>query len=111
MPDAETTVPRAKVEELAALIRRQMELHTEQRATEAKLVRWCLQALNQTTEQAQRRLERERRHLPPQRQRVYMHETGQKVREDKALAMLYLEWLATRLEGSEPAGPKPEIVR
>lgn len=106
------TVSRAKVEELAAAVRQHFELLEKQRATEAQMIRWCLQALNQTTDQAKARLERERRDHPnPYRRDVRMHEPQQKANKDRRLAMLYLEYIATRLEGPRPATKLPRIVR
>lgn len=97
-----TTVPRAKVEALAASIRELRDLEGCKAGTQAQLIRWCVWALKQTTDQAQRSLERERRNHPnPHRRNVRMHEPAKKVREDRALAMLHLEWLATQLEDQE----------
>ena len=74
-------------------------LRRQQAATQAKLIRACLDAINQTSAQAQRRLERERRNHPnPNKRVVRMHEPALKVRNDKLLAMLHLEALATMLE-------------
>lgn len=94
------TVPREMVKQLA--------LKSQQGATQAQLIRWCVSALKQTPADAQRALERERRHLVgAHRQVVRMHEPAKKVRNDRELALVYLEWLATALENDSlppPAG-------
>jgi hypothetical protein len=93
------TVPRETVEKIAQNIKDLFELKAKQGQTQAQLIRWCLMAMQQTTQQAERSLERERRHHPvPHKRIVRMHEPQRKVRDDKAMALLQLEWLATQLE-------------
>lgn len=100
-PGPGTTVPKATVEALADNIKQLLGCFARQRTIQAKMVRWCVWALNQTTNDAERILERERRNHPnPNKRIVRMHEPGQRVREDKAKALLYLEWLATQLENA-----------
>lgn len=101
---SDTVVARAKVQQLADSFRELMALKGKQAATQAKIIRWCVMALTQTTDQAQRSLERQRRHLKGHKAIVRMHEPGKKVREDRELALLYLQWLATKLEDEEPDG-------
>lgn len=99
-------VPFEKVEALAANIKELLDHHARQSVVQAKLLRWCVWAMNQTTAEAERMLERERRNHPnPAKRIVRLHEPGKKVREDKAKALLYLEWLATQMENRGPAEP------
>ena len=103
-----TTVPREKVVAIAENVRELHDLAKQQKVTQAKLIRWCVMALKQTEAQARRSLEAERvreqragkRYRP-----VGFHEPSKKVREDKALALLYLEWLATQLEDQSVRDP------
>lgn len=74
-------VPYATVEALAKSIRDLRELERSKSATQAELIRWCVRALKQTTGSAK------------------------KVREDRAKAILYLEWLATQLENQSVGSP------
>lgn len=101
-------VPFATVEALAKNIRELRQLEQHKAATQAELIRWCIQAINQTTEQAQRRLEAERVRAQREGKRyrpVAMHEPARKVRDDRAKAILYLEWLATQLENQSVRSP------
>ncbi len=97
-------IPRDVVENIARNYRELEALRRQQSATQAKMIRACLAAFEQTTEQAQRKLERERRHLPPHKQRVAMHEPSKLVRDDKLRAKLHLEALATMLENEATRG-------
>lgn len=103
-----TTVSRATVEAIALSYRQLDELRRQQSLTQAKMIRACLAAIRQTTNQAQRSLERERRNHPnPHKRHVRMHEPGKKVREDRLRAELYLEALATMLENVGGLDVKP----
>jgi hypothetical protein len=91
----------ATLEGLAGSLRQKEQLHQQQAATQAQMIRACIAAIKQTTEQAARRLQQERcaeqragkRYRP-----VRFHEPQQKVTRDRNLAFLHLEWLATQLE-------------
>ena len=103
-------VPFDKVEALAANIRELQELERRKAATQAQMIRWCVQALNQTTDQARRRLEaqlmqdiEEGKRRPTAR--VGFTEPSKKVREDRHKAILYLEMLATSLENQSVRSP------
>lgn len=105
---ARDPVPYATVEAFAKNIRELRELERSQSATQAELIRWCVRALKQTTDQAQRSLEAEYvRALREGRRvkRVRMSEPAKKVREDRAKAILHLEWLATKLENQSIGSP------
>lgn len=107
--EADTVVKspeRAALEQVASSFGDLMRLRQQQSATQAKLIRWCVMAITQTSDQALRALERERHdHPKPYKRIVRMHEPGKKVRDDRELALLYLQWLATKLEND---GPSPE---
>lgn len=97
----EDSIPRSKVEQLAKSIRDLRELEQRKAGTQAQLIRWCLAGIRQTTDQASRQLEAERIRAQREGKRyrpVRMHEPAKKVREDRAKAVTYLEWLATQLE-------------
>lgn len=103
MPDQSTTVSRAAVEQIAANFRELEALRKQQALTQAKMIRACLAAFNQTTQQAERRLMKEN----PARMPTQL-EAQRKVREDKALAFLHLEALATMLENAGGLDLKPQ---
>ena len=98
-------VPHSVVVELARLTREKEELERKAKATMAEMIRGCIAAIQQTTDQAKRRLERERMHLKHPKCVVRMHEPQQKVNEDKRLTLLHLEWLATSLENQSVRQP------
>lgn len=94
-------IPRDKVEQIVRNIRELQELNKRKARTQARLIRWCVAALTQTTTQAQRRLEAERMREVQAGKRyrnIGPHEPTAKVREDKDMALLQLQWLATKLE-------------
>lgn len=101
----EETIPRATVVEIAAQVRALRELQRQQAHTQAKMIRACVQALRQTTEQAQRRLERvkfrtaKNGHYRPATTAEAQHE----VRKDREMALLHLDMLATMLEDANPS--------
>jgi len=95
---APTTVPIEKVRQLADSYYELMVLNDQKAGTMAQMIRGCIQALTQDTNEAARALERERRHLKGYKAIVRMHEPAKKVREDRERAFLYLQWLATQLE-------------
>lgn len=106
-------IPFVKVQALTDNIRDLLLLERQRAGTQAQLIRWCVWALNQTTEQAARRLERERTQEQQAGKRyrpVGFSEPHKKVAKDRALALLHLEWLATQLEdqsvGSSDNQPK-----
>lgn len=113
MPDTPDTVvktpDRIALEQIASSFRELMILKGKQATTQAKLIRWCVMAITQTTDQASRALERERRHLTGHRAIVRMHEPAKKVREDRELALLYLQWLATCLENGGSGNAPDEL--
>lgn len=85
----ETTVPRQVLERVAAGYHELVALKVRQAATQAELIRGCVAELRSD----------------PNTYRLRGHETyseaariRQENRENKALALLYLEWLATNLE-------------
>lgn len=90
MPD--TTIPRAKVEELARLVQEQHILFDKQRLTQAEMIRGCIQRIRWAQDPdgspAVRRAEGFTK----------ASEARRKVREEGAQALLYLEALATSLE-------------
>lgn len=101
-------VPYATVEALAKSIRDLRELERSKSATQAELIRWCVRALKQTTDQARRSLEAERLREEREGKRyrpVRRFGPDKKVREDRAKAILYLEWLATQLENQSVGSP------
>lgn len=96
-------VPHAKVVAMADNIHKLLDLKAQEQGTMAELIRWCLWALEQTSEQAGRSLARKlmadvKAGRRPKHACVRMHEPAKKVSDDRKLAMLYLNWLATRLE-------------
>lgn len=98
-------VPFEKVQRLAVSYRELDTLRKGQAATMAELIRGCVAALRQTTDEARRKLERERRHLTGFASQVRLHEPTKKVNDDKRLAFLHLEWLATQLENQSVRSP------
>ena len=101
----EETVPRSTVVQLAKQVRELQHLHARKAGTMADLIRASLAAMQQTTGEARRRLERERRNLPIAKQRIGFTEPAAKVTKDKKLAILHLEWLATQLENQSDRDP------
>lgn len=93
--------PVERVRALGQLIVEKHELQRQQAGTMAKMIRGCLAAFEQTTEQAQRKLEWAKRDGNPGHYRGNVPtsmEVARKVKQDKALAFLHLQWLATQLE-------------
>lgn len=91
-----TTVPREKVVAIAENIRELHELFWRQKAAQVKLVRWCVQELRADTNTHRLRGFED------------WHTKCQIIaenRENKAKALLYLEWLATQLEDQSVRDP------
>ena len=86
MTEAPTTVPRAKVEALAANIKELFNLKAHQSQIQAKLIRWCVQAMTREP----------RGHFDYHQDRKERKE----IKENKAKALLYLDWLATQMENN-----------
>lgn len=93
-PVVETTVPRARVEAIAANIRELFNLKAHQGEVQAKLVRYCVSAVRRADD-------------PPScnsvRGAVTQLERSNAIRKlkaDKARALLYLERLATQMENN-----------
>ena len=87
-------IPRETVAEIARNFRELMALKDREKATQAQLIRWCLLALTQTTDQIHRRLERKQQH-------VYLHEPAKVQRQERNQALACLAWLADKLEGKD----------
>lgn len=85
----DTTVPRAKVIQIAESFHQLMTLRDKQAHTQAQMIRGCLQAIRKANEPMPFADVKERR----------------KRNEDRDLALLYLESLATTLE-DQTAGHK-----
>lgn len=84
-----TTIPREKLVTIVESYNHLLDLYRQQKATQAQLVRWCVHMLR----------------IDPRTYRTRGHrssvEHAAQVAENKreqALALLYLEWLATQLE-------------
>lgn len=87
-----TTIPREKVEQLAAGYKELMALKDTQAGTMAEMIRGCVQAI---------RLADNPNSAPKVRRAEGWIARGAATKEvyaDKARALLYLEWLATQLE-------------
>lgn len=89
-------VPFATVQELGRQVRELQELQRRQQATQAELIRWCVQCLR----------------MDPRNHRLRGHETAterariiKENQNDKAKALVYLEWLATQLENQSVRSP------
>ena len=91
-----TTVPREKVVAIAENVRELHELFRQQKATQAELIRWCVQELRADTN-----THRLRGFEDWHTKRQIIAEN----RENKAKALLYLEWLATQLEDQSVRDP------
>ena len=91
------TIPREKVEALAKLVAEKRALDVNKAHTQAKMIRGCIAALKQTESEAKRRLEHE--HFKAGKKGVIGYSAPhRKIINDRALAFLHLEWLATQLE-------------
>ncbi len=84
-----TTVPRETLVAVAESFHQLRALEAKRAATQAELIRWCVKILR----------------ADPNTYRIRGHETyadkSRKIkenRENKKLALLYLEWLATGME-------------
>ena len=84
-----TTIPRERLVTIVESYNQLLDLHRQQKATQAQLVRWCVHMLR----------------IDPRTYRTRGHrssvEHAAQVAENKreqALALPYLEWLATQLE-------------
>jgi hypothetical protein len=87
-----TTVSRAKVEQLAAAVREMFDLKGKQAVTQAQLIRWCVRAIQKALE-------------PQPRYEQGSLADRRKLNADRDLALLHLEWLATKLEDQgKPSG-------
>ncbi len=93
MADTSTTVPRETLEQVAAGFRELQELSARKGGIQAQLIRWCVHKLRSQASPFATAKER-REH-----------------RREQTLALIYLEWLATRLEGSEAPAPLELPVR
>lgn len=89
-------VPFDKVEQLAKNIRELRELERKQKATQAELIRGCVHCLR----------------MDPTSYRLRGYETLtersriiKENKDNKAKAILYLEWLATQLENNSVGSP------
>ncbi len=91
-------VPRERLVELAKLIADKHALEVEQAHTQALMIRGCIAALKQTTGDTARKLEAEMRASNKRYTHMPMHLPQRRLNEDRALAFLHLEWLATQLE-------------
>lgn len=95
-------VPFAKVEQIVDNIRELLALKDQERVTQAQIIRWCVRELRSDPDS-----HRIRGHEGYAAQQTMRAEN----RRNKALALLYLEWLATKLEGSEAPKPEAKSVR
>lgn len=93
---ARDPVPFATVEALAKNIRELRELEQRKAATQAELIRWCVHYLR----------------MDPTSYRLRGYETStersriiKENKDNKAKALLYLEWLATSLENNSVGSP------
>lgn len=82
-----TTIPRERLDTIVESYNHLLDLHRQQKATQAQLLRWCVHMLR----------------IDPRTYRMRGHRSSHaaQVAENKreqALALLYLEWLATQLE-------------
>ena len=75
---------REKLLEVSRLVEEQFALRGQQAATQAELIRWCVKALRREPN----------RHYSLARDQ----QERAKVSRNKDLALVYLEWLATKLE-------------
>ena len=96
-------IPFAKVEALAKNIAELHDLERRRAAAQAQLIRWCVAALTQTTAEASRALEAQlirdqRAGTRSMTSWVGYHEPSRKVHQDRDMALLQLQWLATQLE-------------
>ena len=89
-------VPFDQVEQLAKNIRELRELERKQKATQAELIRWCVIYLR----------------IDPRNHRLRGYESSverariiKENNDNKAKAILYLEWLATQLENNSVGSP------
>lgn len=84
-----TTIPREKLVTIVESYNHLLDLHRQQKATQAQLLRWCVHMLR----------------IDPRTYRMHGHETHvERMKQtsdnmhDQRLAVHYLEWLATQLE-------------
>lgn len=88
---------------LRQLVADKAALERQKAGTMAQMIRECVRALTQTTDEVQRRLERTQK-------RVHMHEPGKVVAKQKAEALLYLQVLATMLEDESVRSPDTNTI-
>ena len=101
---SDTTIPREKVEQLAANIHELLALKDNQAGTMAEMIRGCIAAIRQGDDP----------NSSPKVRRaegwIARGAATKEVRNDKARALLYLEYLATQLENQSTKGEPPCIV-
>jgi len=106
MPDQQLTtvserppVPFDKVKQIADSFHELMSLRDKEGATQAQIIRWCVTELR--SDPNTHRMRDHEGYIAQQKQRA-------ENRRNQKLALLYLEWLATKLEdrGSNPPEPK-----
>lgn len=91
MPKPSPTVPRETVVTIADNFCQLMDLKQRQAVTQAKLIRWCVRVIRKRHQPVP---------FPDHRNRV-------KLTNDRDLALLHLEWLATQLENQSTEGDPP----
>lgn len=108
MANKKEMVPKQVVRDIADNIAELRKNERAKSALQAELIRWCLRAFSQTTEQAERSLTHQNT-----RRRPSQVAAQAKVREDKELALVHLAWLATQLEneGLGDVDLTPDVAR
>ena len=89
---------RAHIQQLADMIREQNVLNAQQRVTEAQIIRWCVAAITRDPDAGVRGFE-------DYKTRLAIRKVNS---EDRHKALLYLEWLATRMETVRSSDDQPK---